>query len=375
VSGAGAWFVFHGGPAGVPSGGPLTAETFLGGSGPGENLGTSVAGVGDVNGDGYPDVAIGAPMSGGPGLLLVYAGSATGVVENPALAVVQSVAPSGQLGFSVAGAGDVNADGYADVIAGAPVDGLGRANVFHGGGSITRRVKAPFATRTDGTGRRVQPWGTTVSPAGFRVNGRAVHTAGRGRLKLEIEDCPPGVPFGSPSCTHTTSPAWVDAAAPGIPVAIAQDVSAPSGSLRRWRSRTLRAPYTVTAPGITAPPRPAHGPWFHPFAHSAEGDVRIAIGPTAVEGTPHTGGLAIAPLANPTRGRVSFVATLPDRGDVTAELFDVTGRRLASRRWQPAGAGREPVRWTDAPELAAGVYRLRLTQGERSVQTSVVVIR
>ncbi|MCC6652797.1 MAG: FG-GAP repeat protein [Candidatus Eisenbacteria bacterium] len=375
ASGKGAWFVFHGGPAGVPSGGPLTAETFLRGSNPGDNLGTSVAGVGDVNGDGYADVAIGAPMSGGPGLLLIYAGSATGIFEITPNSTIQSTAASGQLGFSVAGAGDVNADGYADVIAGAPVDGFGRANVFHGGGNLQRRGKSPFATRTDGTGRRVQPWGTTLSPAGFRVNAQAVHPGGRGRVKVEIESCPPGAPFGSPSCTRTISPSWMDAAAPGIAVTIAQDIATPPGSLRRWRARTLRAPYTATAAGITAPPRPAHGPWLRPVAQSAEGDVRISISPAAVEGTQRTGGLAIEPLANPTRGRVSFIATLPERGDVTAELFDVAGRRLASRRWQPAGAGREPVRWTDAPELAAGVYRLRLTQGAHSVQTSMVVIR
>ena len=101
VSGAGAWFVFHGGPAGVSSGGPVTADAFGSGS-LGDNLGTSVAGVGDVDGDGYADVAIGAPMSGGPGALLVYVGSAAGIVESSAQAVIPSLAPSGQLGFSVA---------------------------------------------------------------------------------------------------------------------------------------------------------------------------------------------------------------------------------------------------------------------------------
>ena len=88
-----------------------------------ESFGISVAGTGDVNGDGYADLIIGAPQfdSGfvfDQGRAFVYLGSATGPSSTPAW-----TADGGQagawFGYSVASAGDVNRDGYADVIIGA----------------------------------------------------------------------------------------------------------------------------------------------------------------------------------------------------------------------------------------------------------------
>lgn len=94
--------------------------------------GFSVAGLGDVNGDGFDDIAIGAPaladiISGtgtiaSVGALFVYYGSATGLSVTPD-AVLQPTTPvAGALfGYSVAG-GDINNDGHSDIIIGAPMD-------------------------------------------------------------------------------------------------------------------------------------------------------------------------------------------------------------------------------------------------------------
>jgi hypothetical protein len=98
----------------------------------GERLGVSLAGVGDVDGDGRADFVAGAPGAlAGTGEALVVLGRATpgGIVGEAALgdrALALAGAAYGDLaGASVAGAGDVNGDGRADVVVGAPSAYLG----------------------------------------------------------------------------------------------------------------------------------------------------------------------------------------------------------------------------------------------------------
>jgi hypothetical protein len=106
----------------------------------GAELGYSVASAGDVNGDGYSDVIVGAyKYDGGVtdgGRALVYHGSATGLAATPAM-TLNGHSPEGWLGFSVATAGDVDGDGYDEVIIGEPwlwtwVYRGGAALVLHG---------------------------------------------------------------------------------------------------------------------------------------------------------------------------------------------------------------------------------------------------
>ena len=94
--------------------------------------GFSVAGAGDVNGDGLADVIIGAPganatgpFSGAAYVVFGRRNAATVNLSNSALSpsdgfLIRGAATDNQAGFSVAGAGDVNGDGRADVIVGAP---------------------------------------------------------------------------------------------------------------------------------------------------------------------------------------------------------------------------------------------------------------
>jgi len=80
----------------------------------------SVASAGDVNGDGYSDLLVGMPLIGDlRGSALLFHGSAAGLETDPAW-VRTTAAGDWSYGSSVAAAGDVNADGYADVIVGAP---------------------------------------------------------------------------------------------------------------------------------------------------------------------------------------------------------------------------------------------------------------
>jgi hypothetical protein len=110
--------------------------TFTGASG--ETFGETVAGPGDLDGDGTPDVLVGAPLAnGGQGRALTYSG-ATGSL----LQTWTSPSGGGTFGTSVAGAGDVNGDGTRDVLVGQPQGSVpGQAFVFSG---ITTTVLHTF---------------------------------------------------------------------------------------------------------------------------------------------------------------------------------------------------------------------------------------
>jgi hypothetical protein len=122
--------------------GPLTGSrvdpvwTFDGDQA-GARLGYSVAGAGDVDADGFADIIVGAPFSDS-GRVLVFHGSATGPAFAPDWSARSTQSPA-EIGAAVAGAGDVDGDGYADVVVGAPKLGdasqpaEGQIRVFTGG--------------------------------------------------------------------------------------------------------------------------------------------------------------------------------------------------------------------------------------------------
>lgn len=102
---------------------------------PGDGSGVSVSGGGDVNGDGYDDLIIGAQRAEGPaandgtstGESYVVFGTGTGFgaefhlseIDGTNGIRIDGIAAGDQSGNAVSGAGDVNGDGFGDLIIGA----------------------------------------------------------------------------------------------------------------------------------------------------------------------------------------------------------------------------------------------------------------
>lgn len=123
----GAAFVYHGGAAGITADGAADANatfhvyssTFL--------PGFTARSAGDFDGDGFSDLVVGDATYSGTfedailrqGAVYIYPGSATGIDQYASPVVLNGGQAEAQFGRSVAGAGDVNGDGYDDLIVGA----------------------------------------------------------------------------------------------------------------------------------------------------------------------------------------------------------------------------------------------------------------
>ena len=150
--GAGAAYVFYGSTSMASSIDASNANVKLIGEAVNDSLGRSVA-SGDVNNDGFYDVIVGAPFedSGGlsAGAVYVFYGSAS--LPSSIDASNANVKLIGELGGDVFGvsvsSGDVNNDGFDDVIVGANLENsgggdAGAAYVLYGSTSLATSIDA-----------------------------------------------------------------------------------------------------------------------------------------------------------------------------------------------------------------------------------------
>jgi hypothetical protein len=159
-------FVFLGSAAGLST----TAAWWAESDQPDAHFGSAVSSAGDVNGDGYDDVVVGAPdhdnVWQGDGRAYVYLGSATGLGLTSTWSVTSGRA-NALYGHSVACAGDVNGDGYDDVAVGAPdltndQTREGRVYVYPGSASGLSTTPISGSEGNQGSAR----FGVSVASAG-----------------------------------------------------------------------------------------------------------------------------------------------------------------------------------------------------------------
>ncbi len=222
------------------------------------NFGSSVGTAGDVNGDGYADIIVGAYLwtngQSNEGGAWVYHGSSAGVISAPKWHDEGDQA-SAHFGTSVAGAGDVNGDGYADVVVGAPwyevsYNQEGRAFVYYGnagkGSALDLHITDsgyPIAHLGKLDAERFTLRLIDRSPFGF------------GQIRYEIEVKPLRGKFNGQNTYSTPSSAWWEILLGGNLTVLGPNVSQcmPFHWRMRWIYNPATTPFMPASRWVTVP--------------------------------------------------------------------------------------------------------------------------
>jgi hypothetical protein len=164
-------FVFHGTSSGIPAAPTVALPAPTGQHGAG--FGAAVAVAGDLDADGFADIIIGAPYQDGAaadeGHAFVYHGAAAGPSSTPTVTMEDpGHQADAHFGWSASTAGDINVNGYSELLVGAPVQAnptAGEGNVFVYYGSPTG-VAATASGVFDNPGAQDGGFGFSVAGIG-----------------------------------------------------------------------------------------------------------------------------------------------------------------------------------------------------------------
>ncbi len=261
-------YVYHGSLTGLGALPVWAVESDF----PGAYWGSSASAAGDVNGDGYSDVIVGgyrfAQAYLGEGRASIYCGSAAGLSITAAWTALGG-ATNRNLGYSLAGAGDVNGDGYGDVIVGVTGYSNGQSlegfcavfmgNLQRARQARTRQYRSDLATPVQTSN------GTFQADCAWGVGQDVWSSMGRGRVKLVWEykgHAPPfqGAPFSNWTGSSGQDAAWTDAGLAGVELKRVLSITDGSTAHPAWRVRVRHHPATLLDGRV-------FGRWFYHGVH------------------------------------------------------------------------------------------------------------
>ncbi len=249
----------------------------------GKRFGASLAALGDLNGDAVPDLAVSAPgdLSGSdPGQVFVYSG-----IDGTLLYTLTGAAGGDEFGAAIDAMGDIDGDGKAELVIGAPGSDLGGDD--SGAASVH--------SGNDGTPLAVMPGADDDDHFGDTVAGDM-----QGTLKAEGEE--PGVIIGS-----------------------TQDDSGGNGYLRVYRGPDLDLDLTISgAPGERV------GEAARLIADlDGDGTTDMALSVEAIDAAGEPAGPGVVRLVSGADGalmrELSSASAGPDFGYTLAAVGDVDG--------------------------------------------------
>jgi len=372
--------------------------------------GANVAGASDLNGDSVNDFLLGMPIGGTAGRAVIHSGA-----NGDSIRAFEGTLPSERFGESVAGGGDVDGDGTSDLVIGAPqgefspvpftgvayvYSGFGYALLFEATGKHRdERFGSAVATINDvnGDGRadvlvgapaRPGPDGVprgaaiifslvdVVEARGFLSDGNEITLGGGGEaVCIQLEPT-----SGSYSPTELQTETLVLRPVPDR-FEETRAIASMSGAIEDSDSNGIPETRACFSRSALRALFPELTPGRHSVEVTLEGNLengKRVVGLTSLNlVVPRANTVALAP--NPFADQATLTFWSDSDGDLTIELFDSNGRRVNQRAYFVTSPGYQDVvldaRSESGRKLPSGVYYLRISGPGISQTRKAIVLR
>jgi hypothetical protein len=338
-------------------------------------FGCSVSSAGDVNGDGYSDVIIGSIRYDNgqtdEGRAFVYYGSSGGLSTSPNW-TAESDQANALFGNCVSSAGDVNGDGYSDVIVGVyqydnGQTDEGRAYVYYGNNYGLSLI--PTQSLTNGS--HLVQLGNATGSGGVQLNLRGRTPAGRGKVKLQWEIKPLGQPFNGTSLSESSS--WYSTGVNGI--TISEDATGLSqATAYHWRVRLKYSPLNYNGS--------VHSRWLSIGPNGWNETDFITTSLSGIED--YTDGsanlqLSVFPSISMNIFSINFYVSEKDaKEDISLKVYNKAGMVVKNLFAGKKPAGRYGISWNgtnnSSQPLPNDIYFISLKKGEEKPLVKKIVL-